>query len=1154
MDERRWEIAKRILADALALPPEHRMAWIKGECEDEELRREVLELLRAHDEAEPPRPPPSPPDDFAPTEGPGAVIGRYKLLEKLGEGGFGAVYMAEQTEPVERRVALKIIKPGMDTRQVIARFEAERQALAMMDHPNIAKVLDAGATDAGRPYFVMELVKGIPITDYCDQERLTPRQRLGLFARVCHGVQHAHQKGIIHRDLKPSNVLVAEYDGVAVPKIIDFGVAKATGQKLTEKTMFTQMGQLVGTLEYMSPEQTRLNQLDIDTRSDVYSLGVLLYELLTGTTPFERSRLYSAAFDEILRIIREEEPPRPSTRISTMSGGAGSVPASRGSDLRSLGRVVKGELDWIVMRSLEKDRNRRYDSAASFAADLERYLGGEAVLACPPSTVYRLRKFVRRHRGAVTAATALALMLCLGLVGTSIGLVQASDARHKAVAARDAERHLTFTMALDRGLATCDQGSVGTGMLWLARALELCPADEPAMARVIRANLNAWRSELNSLEMILPHEAPVICVAFSPDGTQLVTGSTDDTAQLWDARTGERIGGALRHGNDVHELAFSPDGSRILSTDLGTTAFLWDAKSGRRLFTLESGDSGKRTGGVLGGAFLPPDGSRVITSYADGTVTIWDAERGNAIEDLPLSKHHAVHDIAIRPDGTRLLTACHDGTAQIWEIASGKLLATFKHAARVATAAFRGKAGNQVVTGDSDGNVYLWNVADALKDPDHTLETAKGEYAAGPFRHGGIVHRLRVDPDGSRILSGSFDTTARLWDPDGAGSRPRFEHQAAVQGVALHPDGVHIGTACDDGAARLWRQAPGLSVRTVKHPLRGNHEALYAPGGDYVLTKTDEETVLVRDAEGNRLCGFPHPGGIRAFDVSPDRSRILIGGADGTSQLRDVATGRVLFEHRNMQGGIWTVAFSPDGTRTTVGAFDGSVEIRDATTDQLLVGLDVGARVMGIAWSHDGSRIAIATDDALARVFRTGDRSDPRTLSGHRSTVTTAAFSLDGALLVTGSYDDTARVWDAFTGKPLSDPMPHGGPIFGVAVALSPDGGLAVTGCDDRTARIWDVATSQPIGPALKHEAAVHMVAFPTDSQVRTGTSLGTVRFWDIRVSPLSGDVERIRLWIEVSTGFELDAKGSLRALDAPTWKRRRARLAELGGPPGPTR
>jgi serine/threonine protein kinase len=417
--------------------PEERALFLEKACaNDAALRREVEKLVRDHFRAgaflERPAAHVVAAHDEPPAEAPGTVLGPYKLLEQIGEGGFGVVFMAEQAQPVRRKVALKILKPGMDTRQVVARFEAERQALALMDHPNIAHVFDGGETASGRPYFVMELVRGIPITDFADENDLPVRPRLELFATVCQAIQHAHHKGIIHRDVKPTNVLVTLHDGTPVVKVIDFGIAKALSQQLTEKTLFTNFAQMIGTPLYMSPEQAAMSGKDVDTRTDIYSLGVLLYELLTGTTPFDKERLDTVGYDELRRIIREEEPPRPSTRISTLGQAAATVSTRRQSDPKRLSRLFRGDLDWIVMKALEKDRDRRYDTASALAADVQRYLADEPVLASPPSLRYRLGRFLRKYRGPVLAASVILLLLVGGIIGTSLGFVRAERQRQIA--------------------------------------------------------------------------------------------------------------------------------------------------------------------------------------------------------------------------------------------------------------------------------------------------------------------------------------------------------------------------------------------------------------------------------------------------------------------------------------------------------------------------------------------------------------------------------------------------------------------------------------------------------------------------------------------------------------------------------------------------
>jgi serine/threonine protein kinase len=505
--ERRLE---EVFSAARGLPAQERTAFLERACGgDAELRRQADSLFAAHDQAGQflqPTVTLSLPN--APVEKPGDRIGRYKLLEQIGEGGFGVVWMAEQEEPVRRRVAFKIIKLGMDTKEVVARFEAERQALAMMDHPSIASVFDGGATDTGRPYFVMELVKGISITQFCDERKLSTRERLELFMQVCQAVQHAHQKGIIHRDLKPTNVLVTVKDDHPVPKVIDFGVAKATQARLTDKTLFTRFQQWIGTPAYMSPEQAGLGSLDVDTRSDIYSLGVLLYELLTGRTPFDTQKLLESGYEAVMQTIREEEPPKPSTRLSTLSGEElNTVAARRGSDPAKLNRLVRGDLDWIVMKALEKDRRRRYETANALALDLEHHLGNEPVSAVRPSALYTLQKLM--HNFIVNSAQ---------FSPDGQRVVTASDSNTARVwDARTGQplteplMHNSFVLSAQfspDGQRVVTASADGTARLWDARTGR--PLTDP-----------------------LKHNDGVCSAQFSPDGQRVVTASGDG-ARVWD--------------------------------------------------------------------------------------------------------------------------------------------------------------------------------------------------------------------------------------------------------------------------------------------------------------------------------------------------------------------------------------------------------------------------------------------------------------------------------------------------------------------------------------------------------------------------------------------------------------------------------------------
>ena len=644
MSDQDWMRAKQIFTEALERNVPERRTFLGAACgEDAELRSKVEALLVAHDGAgeflE------SPTGEGAqaaareianetngdPQEAPGTQIGPYKILQLIGEGGFGVVYMADQVEPIRRRVALKVIKPGMDTREVIARFEAERQALAMMDHPNVAKVLDAGATNSGRPYFVMELVKGVPITEYCDANLLTTRERLELFVDVCKAVHHAHEKGIIHRDIKPSNVMVTLHDGVPFPKVIDFGIAKATNQPLTEKTLFTAYGQFLGTPAYMSPEQAAFSGLEIDRRSDIYSLGVLLYELLTGTTPLDQSSLRSHAFHEVMRIIREEDPPTPSARLRELGERLTAIATSRHVEPNALAKLLRGDLDWIVMRAIEKDRKRRYSSASELARDVSLYFRNEPVSARKPGVVYRLGKFAKRRRGRIIVGAGMMGAIVLGAIAartwssdspsatappTRVPVTSSGDVSEPALTPDGGT--IAYVQGSCAVLETCNelvaQDLSGGPAMPIARGASISqPKWHPAVGgsimfqalRVLGAADTGGGAYLVRHQGGVPQRiGPVGAAAFNSSGDSVVlaTQLKDDTIQLRFLRTADAeafdSSSVLFLNGGVNDLDWSPDGKWL-------ALLLYRGQGDRRVVLIS-----RRTGTITDSLTVP--GNRLV--------------------------------------------------------------------------------------------------------------------------------------------------------------------------------------------------------------------------------------------------------------------------------------------------------------------------------------------------------------------------------------------------------------------------------------------------------------------------------------------------------------------------------------------------------------
>jgi eukaryotic-like serine/threonine-protein kinase len=1126
----------------------------------------------------------------------GERIGHYKLLEKIGEGGCGVVYMAEQEEPVRRRVALKVIKLGMDTREVIARFEAERQALALMEHPHIAKIFDGGATGTGRPYFVMELVRGLRITDYCDQKNLSTRQRLDLFMQVCQAVQHAHQKGIIHRDLKPSNILVTVNDGVPMPKVIDFGIAKATGQRLTDKTLFTRFQQIIGTPAYMSPEQTEMTSVDIDTRSDIYSLGVLLYELLTGRTPFDAKKLLQSGVEELLRTIREQEPVRPSARLITLAADEQTTVAQqRHTDPPRLVNLVRGDLDWIVMKCLEKDRARRYETASGLAKDLQRHLVQEPVIARPPNTAYRAQKFIRRNKGLVAATSTIALALLLGFavslwqwrraeVARGGEALQRREAEARAAAERmakedasqqrtnavraaeqakanaeaadkanaDAQREKRVAQAarreaeqeVRRRLETLTQIQIQRAedffaandspraLAYLASVLANDPSNAVAAERLLSA-LN-YRNFGLPLTEPLRHERSVHSAEFSPDGLRVVTASEDHTARVWDAQTGKSLTEPLRHERSVHSAQFSPDGLRVLTASKDNTARVWDAQTGQPLTEPLRHERGVHS------AQFSPDGLRVVTTSEDNTARVWDARTGKPLTELlrresrvssPQFSEPSVHAAQFSPEGLRVVTASYDRTARVWDAQTGKAL----------------------------------------------TET---------LQHKASVHSAQFSPDGLRLVTAAYEPVVRVWDTQTGKPLAELRHESWVTSARFSPDGLRLITASEDKTAQVWDGQTGKPITEVLRHERNVRSARFSPDGLQVVTASDDNTARVWDAQSGRpLSGaLWHEGSVYSAQFSPDGQRLVTASEDKTARVWDVRSGIPLSTLFRREDRVRSAQFSPDGLRV-VTAYGKTARVWDAQTGKALTKpLRHEDSVVSVQLSADGRVLATASDKMVqlwdaqtgeprTKPFPFATRReapvsppslpgtnlvkvlarpapplnirivDDRNDRGDQLPLCIAHFSPDGLRVVVAS-DEMARVWDVQTGKPVTEPLLHKGRVR--SAQFSPDGLQVVTTSEDKTARLWDAQSGKSLAEPLRHEGAVKSAQFSSDGlRVVTASADKTARIWNAR----NGKPVADPLQHEATVHFTQFSHDGLRVVTASEDKTARVWDARTGKP-----
>jgi WD40 repeat protein len=982
-------------------------------------------------------------------EKPGSHIARYQLLETIGEGGMGVIYLARQEHPIQRQVAIKFIKPGMDSARVVARFQAEQQALALMEHPHIARVYDAGIAPSGRPYFVMEYVPGLPITEYCDRRELTVEQRLDLFLHICAAVQHAHTKGIIHRDLKPSNILVVDEGKEAVPKIIDFGIARALSRPTGERTLFTEQGQLIGTPEYMSPELLDAGRQDIDTRTDIYSLGLILYQLIAGVLPFEPQTVRTGSFEQIRRIIREQDPPTPSTRLSKTSAEESAASARRRhTDLRTLKRKLRGDLDWITLKALEKDRTRRYETAESLARDIEHHLRDEPVTAGPPGRFYRFGKLVRRNQAVFVGTTAVVAALAVGLAASAVLLVREQQARRVAVAAQAKEAALRRQSQARAYASDMSLAQQALAMNDLGRARRLLEAHQPAPGEVDPHGWEwryLWQQCQNDARSELYRYSDSACsVAYSPDGKVLaVAGHIQGFVEVWDVPGRQRI--ATLQPNEGQVMAFSPRGN-LLATNAGNEIRLWRTGPWEFLRPLS-------LPGFVWVLKFSPDGRRLACMNGPDEVTVWEVDQWTIVRRIKGLRRWSSLQGALdfSPSGAALVIGDAGHRLQMVDLASGNTNFDIPEAHPEPITAVAWSPSGTVIasaSGWSGGPIQL-------------REAASGRPLGKLEGHTSWVSELIFSVDSRWLYSAGADQTIRIWDVAEQRCLAILRGSSdVVFGLTLSPDGATLASACKDGVVAFWDAYP-------------------RPEAERSIRITTGQTVRPAFAPDSRVVAVPRGGTVSLFDL-----RTL----EEIEQIPDLGAN------------VWSVAYSPDGALLVSGSTGRRIQVWSCVEHRLLRkidDLDVPPYLMG--FSADGRQLLSIGAREKAILWDTRTWQAVRTFTAGAGSACVAAVSPDGRHVVLGGREGTVRWFNGETGElELARSDIHRFAVSGIT--FSADGTQAASVSDDGTLVFWDPCLLQQVTVFRAYTHGIGAVAFSPDGcRLATGAgNTGAVKLWDM--------------------------------------------------------